>query len=57
MADAALSRVGLRCRRFSTRAPVDRSIWSSVTCILSFGRYSGILIRALFGRAAHARRS
>src|SRR5215213_11819458 len=37
-------------RTAPSRPSVDRSISSRVTGILSFGRYSGTLIRALFGR-------
>src|SRR5688572_24868324 len=55
---ASRSRLARRARRVSSSRRVDRRIWSRVTGILSFGPYSGTVIRALFGRTRrHARRS
>ena len=45
-----------RARRAGRPARVEVRIWSRVTGILSFGRSSGILVRALFGRHRRRRR-
>src|SRR5205814_2305281 len=41
-----------RARKAGNWSRVELRIWSSETGILSFGRSSGIVVRALFGRTA-----
>src|SRR5712691_11465783 len=47
---ASRSRAARRCRSPGSWSLVEVRIWSRVTGILSFGRSSGTVIRALFGR-------